>query len=140
MSSDQSVQRALVPRWTALLLAVVVAGLVVWTLYLTYGLPSRHVTHDWKVAWAGFDIALAAALGATAVGAFVGAAWLDSVAAAAATLLVTDAWFDIALAGSGSERREAILFALLAELPLALFCLWLARHANRAMRAVRRRV
>ena len=138
MSSDQSATQLRVPRWTALLLAFVVAGLVLWTLYLTYTLPSRHVTHDWDVAWAGFDVALAAALAATAAGAFLGAAWLDSVAAAAATLLFADAWFDIALANGGSERWEAILFAVVAELPLALFCVWIALNANRATRAVRR--
>jgi hypothetical protein len=138
VNSDQSAQPLRVPRWTAFLLALVVAGLVIWTLYLTYALPSRHVTHDWNVAWAGFDVVVATALAATAVGVLVGAAWLDSVAAAATTLLVTDAWFDIVLAGSWAERREAILLALAAELPLALFCLWIALNANRAIRAVRR--
>lgn len=52
---------------------------------------------------------------------------------------MTDAWFDVVLSGSWAERREAIFFALVAELPLALFCLWVALNANRAIRAVRRR-
>ena len=140
MSDEPPAQRLSVPRWTAFLLAIVVTGLVTWTLYLTYELPSRHVTHDWDVAWAGFDAAVAAALAATAVGVLVGATWLDGVAAAATALLVTDAWFDIVLSGPGAERREAIVFAVAAELPLALFCLWIALNANRAVRAVRRRL
>jgi hypothetical protein len=140
MSDERPAQRLSVPRWTAFLLAIVVTGLVTWTLYLTYALPARHVTHNWNVAWAGFDAAVAVALAATAVGVLVGATWLDGVAAAATALLVTDAWFDIVLSGPGAERREAIVFAVAAELPLALFCLWIALNANRAVRAVRRRL
>jgi len=138
MSGDLQAHGVRVPRWTAFLLALVVASLVSWTLYLTYALPSRHLTHDWNVAWAGYDVAIAVTLAATAAGVLAGAAWLDSVAAAATTLLVADAWFDVVLAGSWSERREAIVVAVLAELPLALFCLWIALNANRAIRAARR--
>src|SRR5437764_230347 len=56
----------LVPRWVALLLTAIAIGLVVWTLYLSYALPARHVTQDWRIAWAGFDIGLALAIGRTA--------------------------------------------------------------------------
>jgi hypothetical protein len=124
-----------VPRWTALLLGVAALGLVPWTLYLTYTLPARHVTHDWNVAWAGFDVAIASALVATAVGVLVCGPWLEATAAVAATLLVADAWFDVILADGGGERREAILLAVVAELPLALFCLWIALNVERALRA-----
>jgi hypothetical protein len=136
MADDRVATRFPVPRWPAFLLALIAIGLVPWTLYLTYALPSRHVTHDWKIAWAGFDLALASILVATAVGVVVGGAWLEGSAAAAAALLVTDAWFDIVLSGSGSERREAVLLALVAELPLALFCFWIALNAERAVRTL----
>src|SRR5206468_10945110 len=91
----------LVPRWVALLLTAVAAGLVVWTLYLTYALPARHVTDHWRIAWAGFDIGLALALTATAVGVLREAQWVDATAAVAATLLITAAWFDTVLADAG---------------------------------------
>ena len=129
-------ERLTVPRWAAVFLAAVAAGLVPWTLYLTYTLPARHVTHDWNVAWAGFDVALASALVVTAVGVRVRAAWLEAAAAVSTALLVADAWFDIVLAGSGSERREAILLAAVGELPLALLCLWIALNAERAIRTL----
>jgi hypothetical protein len=129
-------QRASVPRWAALLLGAVAAGLVPWILYLTYTLPQRHVTDHWRIAWDGFDVGLAAALVATAVGIAREAAWLEGVAAAAATLLVTDAWFDILLSSSSGERVEAIALAAVAELPLALFCLWIALNAERAVRTL----
>ena len=46
------------PRWLVPLLALTSAGLLLWTLWLTYSLPSRHVTQHYDLAWVGFDIAL----------------------------------------------------------------------------------
>src|SRR3989454_3586153 len=130
-------ETTLIPRWVALLLTAVAAGLVVWTLYLTYALPARHVTDHWRIAWAGFDIGLAAALAATAAGVLREARWVDATAAVAATLLITDAWFDIVLADAGFERTEAIVLALVAEIPLALFCFWILLNAERAIRSLK---
>jgi hypothetical protein len=138
VAQQQSLGGVPVPRWAAFFLAVVAVGLIPWTLYLTYALPSRHVTHDWKIAWAGFDVALASALVATAIGVLACGAWLEATAAVSSALLAADAWFDIVLAGSWSERREAILLAVAAELPLAFFCLWIALNVERAIRALGR--
>jgi hypothetical protein len=134
-SSEQTT--TLVPRWVALLLTAITAGLVVWTLYLTYVLPARHVTDHWRVAWAGFDIGLAIALAATAMGVLREAQWVDATAAVAATLLVTDAWFDIVLADAGGERTEAIVLAAIGEIPLAFFCVWIVMNAERAIASVK---
>jgi hypothetical protein len=60
--------------------------------------------------------------------------WLEATAAVSSALLVADAWFDIVLTGSWSERHEAILLAVAAELPLAFFCLWIALNIERAIR------
>ena len=46
--------------------ALVAVALVPWTLYLTFTLPSRHVTFHYDLAWVGFDVALAASFAATA--------------------------------------------------------------------------
>jgi hypothetical protein len=129
-------QNAGVPRWAALLLGGVAVALVPWILYLTYTLPQHHVTDHWRIAWDGFDVALAAALVATAIGVARSAAWLEGAAASAATLLVTDAWFDIILSQGGGELGEAIALAAVAELPLAVFCLWIALNAERAVRTL----
>jgi hypothetical protein len=134
-SSEQTT--TLVPRWVALLLTAITAGLVVWTLYLTYVLPARHVTDHWRIAWAGFDIGLALALATTALGVLREAQWVDATAAVAATLLVTDAWFDIVLADAGGERTEAIVLAVIGEIPLALFCIWIVMNAERAIASVK---
>jgi hypothetical protein len=129
-------QTSVVPRWAALLLGGTALALVPWTLYLSYSLPAHHVTDHWSVAWSGFDVGLAASLIATAVGIARNAPWLEAAAAVSTVLLVTDAWFDIVLAQRGGERLEAIALAAVAELPLALFCLWVALNAERAVRTL----
>jgi hypothetical protein len=129
-------EQTTVPRWAALLLGGVAAALVPWTLYLTYALPQHHVANHWRFAWAGFDVGLASALVATAIGVARNAPWLEGAAAVATTLLVTDAWFDILLSSSASELLEAIALAAVGELPLALFCLWIALNAERALRTL----
>jgi hypothetical protein len=126
----------IVPRWAALLLGGVGLALIPWTLYLTYALPAHHVTNHWRLAWSGFDVGLALALVATAVGVARAAPWLEAAAAVSTALLVTDAWFDILLANGAGERLEAIALATAAELPLAVFCLWIALNAERAIRTL----
>jgi hypothetical protein len=110
------------PTWMTLLLALVAVGLVPWILYLTFTLPSRHVTFHYDLAWIGFDVALLASFAATAWATFRGSRWLVPLAAVTATMLVCDAWFDVVTSQSGSEMWEAVAEAMLAELPLAAVC------------------
>lgn len=109
-------------RWVTLLLGLVAAALVPWTLYLTFALPSRHLTFHYALAWVGFDLALTASFAATAWAAFRGSQWLVPLAAVTGTMLVCDAWFDVVTSQSGSEMWEAVAEAALAELPLAALC------------------
>jgi hypothetical protein len=110
------------PRWVAPLLALVAVFLVPWTLYLTFTLPSRHVTEHYDLAWVGFDIALATAVGATAWAAVRRLRWLVPLAAVTGTMLVCDAWFDVVTSQTGGEILEAALEAVFGELPLAAIC------------------
>jgi hypothetical protein len=126
------------PRWVPRLLALVAAGLIPWTLYLTFSLPSRHVTSDYDVAWVGFDIALAAAFGATAWSAIRQPQWLMAFAAALGAMLLCDAWFDITTSSGGDERLVAVLEALFGELPLAAICGYIVYDAERFLETVRR--
>jgi len=41
------------------------------------------------------------------------------------------------LADAGGERTEAIVLALVAEIPLALFCFWILLNAERAIRSLK---
>jgi uncharacterized membrane protein len=125
-------------RWVPRLLALVAVGLVPWTLYLTFTLPSRHVTQDYDLAWVGFDIALAAAFAATAWSAVRQPQWLMAFAAALGTMLLCDAWFDVTTSAGGTERLEAVLEAIFAELPLAVICGYIVYDAERFLVTVRR--
>ena len=108
-------------------------GFALWTGFLAVTLPRRHVAVNWNVAWAGFDVALAVVLFLVAYGALRRRTWVQSAAAAAATLLVVDAWFDVVTAANGWDKVEAVALALSSELPLALVCLWIARNSNRVL-------
>jgi hypothetical protein len=118
------------PRWVTLLLGLVAVGLVPWTLYLTFTLPSRHVTFHYDLAWIGFDVALAVAFGATAWAAFRGSQWLVPLAAVTGTMLVCDAWFDVVTSQTGTETWEAVAEAVLGELPLAAVCAFIVYDAE----------
>ena len=109
------------PRWITGLLALVALGLVPWTLWLTFSLPSKHVTRHYDLAWVGFDVALAAMFAVTAHAGWRRSWLLPPLAGATAAMLVCDAWFDIVTSAPG-ERVEAVLQAGLAELPLAALC------------------
>jgi hypothetical protein len=113
-----------------LLFALVAIALVPWILYLTFTLPSRHVTSHYDLAWVGFDVGLTASFAATAWAAFRGSQWLAPLAAVTGTMLVCDAWFDIVTSHSGAEMWEAIAEAALAELPLAALCGYIVYDAE----------
>jgi hypothetical protein len=117
-------------RWAAFLLAALGVALLPWTLWLGVSLPSRKIAEHWDLAWAGFDLALAASLLATATALLRRSSYLRSFAAASAALLLTDAWFDILTAKPGRELWSAAALAVVGELPLAGLCLVLARPSG----------
>ena len=82
-------------RWVTGVLAVVAIVLIPWILYLTFTLPSRHVTFHYDLAWVGFDVALTVSMAATAWAALRGSRWLVPFAAVSGTMLCCDAWFDV---------------------------------------------
>src|SRR5215831_2956064 len=119
------------PRWLGYAFAVCSFVLLPWTIYLYQSLPSRATADNWDVAWAGFDVAIAATLLATAVGALRCAPWTQGAAASAATLLICDAWFDVMTSQTTHEFEMALLMALAVEGPLAILCVWVARNSER---------
>jgi len=115
-------------------LPVMVGGvifLIPWLAVLLTTLPSHHSSHQWRLAWSGFDVALTLAF---AFAAFVG--WrrrqiLTSALTVLGVLLLCDAWFDITLSWDTSEQAASIVTALFAEVPFALFTFWLAHRLLR---------
>ncbi len=137
--SGEDVVRVPPPRSVTLLLAVVAVALVPWILYLTFTLPSRHVTFHYDTAWIGFDVALLASFAASAWAGFRGSRWLVPLVTVTGTMLVCDAWFDIVTSRSGSEMWEAIAEAALAELPLAAVCALIVYDAETFLAATTNR-
>ena len=127
-------ERWLRTRPLALLLTFAALVLVPWTIWLALRLPSRHVSPHWDVAWVGFDVALTGTMAATGVALWQRSRLVPALAAAAGTLLLVDAWFDV-VTSQGDELAWAIVGAAAAEVPLALVCFWLVRRSvDRARR------
>jgi HAD superfamily hydrolase (TIGR01490 family) len=126
------------PPWVTRVFVLLGVCLLPWTVVLALTLPARHGTTHYGLAWTGFDVALAVALLGTGIGAARRAAWLQGVGAAAATLLICDAWFDILSATSRNELFTALVLAVFVELPVAAACLFVARHAEEAATRTRR--
>lgn len=111
---------------------VLAAGAVVWLVpwsgYLAYTLPDRYDTHEWRLAWVGFDIVL--------LFCFAACAWLGwrrrrlagPFLIGTATLMFCDAWFDVLLDWGGPDTAVSILMAALIEVPLAAWLLLRARR------------
>jgi hypothetical protein len=81
---------------------------------------------SWSLAWAGLDGAEAVAALATA--ALLGRADIRAslAAAAAGTLLLIDAWFDVCTSAPGAVQALALAEAAFAEVPLGIGAWWLA--------------
>jgi hypothetical protein len=108
----------------------VAIGLLPWTVYLSITLPPKHESVHWDIVWPGLDVGIALAVAATVVGLVRLSPNLPIYASIAGTLLLCDAWFDTLTSRPGTELAWAVFEALLAELPLAAFCFWIAFDAE----------
>jgi hypothetical protein len=100
--------------------------LLPWCVLLAAILPTTARAQNWSLAWVGLD-------GAEAVAALATAALLSRAdtraaltAAAAGTLLLIDAWFDVCTSAPGAEHALALAEAAFIEAPLAIAAWWLA--------------
>ncbi|HXL94433.1 MAG TPA: hypothetical protein VN969_36335 [Streptosporangiaceae bacterium] len=113
-------QRLFSQRFLGLGLLASGLGLVPWLAVLAVTLPSAT-----RVAWVGLDSLEALGLIVTGILVSRGDRRRALTAAATATLLLIDAWFDVTTA-SGSGLIEAIAMAALAEVPMAAICATIA--------------
>ncbi|WP_344504341.1 hypothetical protein [Dactylosporangium maewongense] len=104
--------------------------LIPWVAVLAWTLPPRYLAGHWRATWVGFDLVLAAALAATAWAAARRRQVLLLTAVVSATLLVCDAWFDL-MTAAGPDHWVSLGTALLVELPLAAWLLYVAHHLIR---------
>lgn len=112
-----------------LFLAVITGSfvfLLAWIIYLAGSLPSRFEVGYWDIAWVGFDCFLVAAIGMTALWAWLRRPILIPWAVITATLLCCDAWFDIVLDWNTPDLPMSLLTAGVGELPLAALLFYAA--------------
>jgi hypothetical protein len=95
--------------------------LVPWIFVLAATLPNRQQAQEWRIAWVAFDTALLVVLGATAWFGWRGRQGVITGFAVSATLLLCDAWFDVALSWGSNEQTASLITAFAIEVPLALF-------------------
>ncbi|GCD37744.1 hypothetical protein OEIGOIKO_05550 [Streptomyces chrestomyceticus JCM 4735] len=112
--------------WAGRVLTGAGLALLPWMGYLAGTLPPSEAA-----AWVALDAAEAACLLVAGTRLMNGRSGHRAAAAAAAVLLVADAYVDVATAGPGSELLGAIAMAVGAELPLAALCGVLAARAVR---------
>ena len=114
-------------RWPSRLgIGLIGTGLVLipWLFVLAGGLPSSTTAAHWSTAWMGFDGL--EALGLITTGVLVNRRNPHRclAAAATATLLFVDAWFDVSTASTGADQATAM--AIFLEIPIAILCTVLA--------------
>ena len=102
-----------------------------WIAILILTLPGRYTSSDWRVVWVGLDIAELLGFAATAWAAWHQRQVVIFFMIMTGTLLLCDAWFDLALNYGSSGFTASLLSALLAEVPLAFVMFAAARRLIR---------
>ena len=106
-------------RLGLLIMTVCCVALAAWIVILLQTLPGRYTSSDWRGVWVGLDIAELLGFAATAWAAWHQRQIVIFLMIVTGTLLVCDAWFDLALDYGSSGFTASVLSAVLAELPLA---------------------
>ncbi len=108
------------------LLVVCCVVLIPWIVVLAFTLPPRYVAGHWQTAWVGFDVALLVGLAVTAWAGWRRRQIIVVSALVTATLLVTDAWFDVLTSSTTGALLVSAADAALVELPLAVLLFWVS--------------
>ncbi|MGH7234449.1 MAG: hypothetical protein ACREF7_03340 [Candidatus Saccharimonadales bacterium] len=123
-----------IPSWASWLFIIISICLIPWTIYLSFALPAHHLSHNWDMTWVGLDSALIGSLLATAILAKLKSIYMVVTAVVTATLFITDAWFDILSYRPGTHGfDEALIMAIVGEIPMAFMSLLLAIHGLRRL-------
>jgi hypothetical protein len=123
-----------VPPWVGSAFLLLALGLLPWIAWLFVSLPDEATAAHWRLAWGGFDVGLAIALGTTAVLIVRGSTLTEAAAGVTGAMLVCDAWFDVLTSRGTTDVVIAAVLAGVAELPLAACCFWIAVRGARAGR------
>ena len=118
-------------RFGLLFMTVCCIALAAWIAILILTLPSHFTASHWRAVWVGLDIAELAGFAATAWAAWYQRQIVIFFMIITGTLLLCDAWFDVALDYGSSGFTGSFLTAALVELPLAFVLFVAARRLVR---------
>ncbi|MGA5816295.1 hypothetical protein ACPC54_00315 [Kitasatospora sp. NPDC094028] len=116
-------------RGTAGALVAVAAVLFGWILVLGSTTRGQAEVRNWSIVWIGLDVLQVTGLIATGLLLARRSRLAALAAAASATLLFLDAWFDVMTAEGGGAWYLALAMAFLVELPASLALAALSRSA-----------
>ena len=127
-------------RLTGTALLAVALGLTAWIFYLGAALPNQGPVQDWGTSWAGIgtwqltwvglDVFEVAGLAATGYLLRRGHRQTRTAALLTAPVFAVDGWFDMLTAASRSDLAVSLALLAVAELPAAIFLLFIARKAR----------
>jgi len=106
-------------------------ALAAWIAFLLLTLPARYTSNNWQAVWVGLDIAELLGFAATAWAAWHQRQIVIFFMVMTGTLLLCDAWFDLALDYGSSDFIASLLSAILVEFPLAFLLFAAARRLVR---------
>jgi hypothetical protein len=118
-------------RFGLMFITACCVALACWIAILLLTLPGRYTSSYWQAAWVGLDIAELAGFAATAWAAWHQRQVVIFFMIITGTLLVCDAWFDLALDYGSRDFTMSIVSALVVELPLAFLLFNSARRLVR---------
>lgn len=119
-------------RFGLLIVMTCCVALAAWIAILILTLPGRYTSTDWRTVWVGLDIAELAGFAATGWAAWHQRQILIVLMVVTGTLLVCDAWFDVALSYGSPDFVASIISAVVVELPLAFLMFASGRRLIRA--------
>ena len=124
------------PRWVALAFFVICLALVPQIVHLSGSLARVALANHWRAVWVGLDIGEAITFLLTAWLLFLGSPYVAMTASMAAAIVWVDAWFDVLTSFGRHQILNATNLAVFVEVPLGVFCLFVASREVRALCSV----
>jgi hypothetical protein len=125
------------PRWLALIFLAGCIGIIPQIVGLTSALSEVALANHWRLTWVGLDVAEAIVFLLTAWFLYRRSPLISVTASIAFAMLWLDAWFDVMTAIDAEDIALARTLAVFAELPLGLFCLYVALRPLNVLRRPR---
>jgi hypothetical protein len=118
-------------RFGLLFMMACCVALAAWVAILYLTLPGHFTSRDWRAVWVGLDIAELVGFAAIAWAAWHQRQIIIFLMIITGTILICDAWFDLALNYGSGEFLISLGSAVLVELPLAVMLFFAARRLVR---------